>query len=193
MLCCFDKRTPESRPHKRFCRHCVLYWRLSKLKHSHTCRQTTGRTHRMILLSAKLCYYFNVSVGRQRADYLSGFRLMSKAVRVACRASVFYTLGQWASHLLPSVCRDLRGSKVWPVSPAPTAPLWVAHFCVVQSKRRPAGLNIDHLLGFISQGHPGKEGPPGEKGMTVSRACHTLSLKLNLVDDQMCPWRWGLI
>lgn len=39
-----------------------------------------------------------------------------------------------------------------------------------------AGENTDHIPGFILQGHPGKEGPPGEKGMAVSIANSSYSI-----------------
>lgn len=80
-------------------------------------------------------------------------------------------------HLLLPLCRDRRGSKVWLAWVAPTGPLWVAHFAVIQSKRRLSRWNADHVPGFLLQGHPGKEGPPGEKGMAVSITNSSYSLK----------------
>lgn len=110
---------------------------------------------------------------------------------------------------LPSFCfRDLKVNKVWPALLVPTAPLWVTHAPFLCCWAKPA----DKIIGTwqtesLSQGHPGKEGPPGEKGVAVSTPRFTFYIKINacpcteianngvlhVFSPASVPVGWGLI
>lgn len=186
----------QSRPHKWFCRHSAVWgYRplLASLKakththndmhtdmhpHTHYIHITIGLIlHKHFLFLTKSILFVALWILTNISSRWTFVGLHNTVIdeEEACpRLSTICLSVDLTSCLLLSLCRDLKVNKVWQALLVLMALLWVTHASILRySVKLPIDKTIKwwttKTLGLLLQGHPGKEGPPGEKGAAVSR------------------------